>query len=359
MTLTHIDFAVVQRSKFRNGAPGCAVKTAAYLMCGPLTRDDGTGYDFSRKRDEMIHTEILLPDGAPGRFRDPKVLWNACENVERRADSQTARQVLLTIPRECPDNLRIDLARAVAERWREAGMGVQYAVHNPASSADQTEQPHIHFQLTMRAVEPTESGLSVRKRADWNTQFFGPSRGRDERQRICDDANRFFARRDIQIRLDPRTLAEQGIDRPPEPDAPRDSWEAWKRVGAEPDAAPEPVARVLRHRKLRKQLAETTAEQAKISEAITRHERAISLALRDAKLAAPTMKKQTQEEPKMPSKPTKKPAQPRDSKHPPQPWMSQRGGVDALSEIHRTNAQESYDAWVAGEPEKRSTFSWT
>jgi hypothetical protein len=359
MTLTHIDFAVVQRSKFRNGAPGCAVKTAAYLMCGPLEKDDGTEYDFSRKRAELVRAEILLPDDAPERFRDPKVLWNACENIERRADSQTARQVLLTIPRECPDNLRVDMARAVAERWRAAGMGVQFAVHNPASSADKEEQPHVHYQLTMRAVEATESGLSPRKRMDWNTQFFGPSRGRDERQRICDDANTFLARRDLQIRLDPRTLAEQGIDRPPEPDAPRAVWESWKREGAEPAAAPEPVARVLRHRNLRKQLAETAAEQAKISEAITRHERAMSLALRDAKLAAPTARKPQKEETKtMPSKPTKKPAPKQENKPRPQPWMTQLGGVDALSEIHRNSAQESYDAWVAGEPEKRSAFAF-
>jgi hypothetical protein len=278
MTLTHIDFGIVQRSKTRFGKPGCAVKTSAYLMCGALSRDDGTQYDFSRKRGELVHTEIMLPDGAPDRFRYPKILWNACEFIERRSDSQTARQVLLTIPRECPAYLRVDLARQVAERWRQQGMAVQYAVHCPPSSADHDEQPHIHFQMTMRAIENTATGLSPRKRMDWNTQFFGPSRGRDERARICDDANTFFAQRDLQIRLDPRTLEQQGIDRPPEPDAARPVWEAWKRQGADPDRAPPPVAAVLRHRELRALLRKHADYQGRIAVQIAADTRAISIA---------------------------------------------------------------------------------
>jgi hypothetical protein len=355
MTLTHIDFAVVQRSKFRNGKPGCAVKTAAYLMCGPLEKDDGTAYDFSRKK-ELVHTEILLPDGAPQRFRDPKILWNACENVERRSDSQTARQVLLTIPRECPEHLRVGLARAVAERWRAAGMGVQYAVHNPASSADKEEQPHIHFQLTMRAIEDTESGLSPRKRMDWNTQFFGPSRGRDERKRICADANTFFARRDLQIRLDPRTLSEQGIDRPSEPDAPRAAWESWKRQGADPEQAPAPVAAVLQHRELRRDLLKSlrAADHAAIE--VAHLEARIAITMRNASLimdaasgTASTSK--TPQENIIMRKPTqtKKPAAA--AKAAAEPWMRRSGGYDALSDALQRSAKNSYEKWASANPD--------
>lgn len=333
MTLTHIDFAVVQRSKFRNGKPGCAVKTAAYLMCGKLFRDDGAEYDFSRKKAELVQTELLLPDGAPDRFRDPQILWNACEAIERRSDSQTARQVLLTIPRECPAHLRVGLARTIAERWRAAGMGVQFAVHNPPSSDDKDEQPHIHVQLTMRTVEPTEFGLSPRKRADWNTQFFGPSRGRDERQRICDDANTFFERHDLQCRLDPRTLAEQGIDRPPEPESPRAAFESWKRTGADPTQAPAPVARVLKHRKLRRELAEIEREQTKIQASIKQYEQSISLAKARTKTELAKLKLEDAMSGSNMNR-----------------WMFQDRGLIGLSSGDRAEAERAYAAFTKRYP---------
>lgn len=397
--LTHIDFAVVQRSR-----GGCPVKTAAYIMCGALARDDGTAYDFSRrKRGELIHSEILLPDGAPESLRDPRILWNAADAADTRINSQTARQILLTIPRECPEHLRVDLARTVAERWRQQGMGIQFAVHCPRA-ADGSEQPHVHYQLTMRAVLPTGLAEGNKNRA-WHEQF-RENKGRAERARICDDANTFFALRDLQIRLDPRTLSEQNIDRPPEPDAPRQAWEAFKRMGADPEAAPAPVAAVLRHRELRRELRKHEDYQSRIAVQIAADKRAISLAKAKAKTESTKPKtedtmtpwnqdhegydpllpdekflanqafakfkkmnpdkaegmdissfvrmrqsefaKLNREGAQMQSKPEKTGPQKAAKKatHPAEPWMEKMGGYDALSESLRASAKASYQSWL-------------
>lgn len=336
MTLTRIDFDIVQRSR-----GNCAVKIMAYDMCGKMQKHDGTAYDFGRKKSELVHAEIMLPDGAPVELYDPQALANACELSEKQSDSQTGRLLLFTCPRECPEHLRIELARIIAQPYVEQGMGVAWAYHSPRA-ADGSENPHIHFFLTTRAVAP--GGLAPKKSPEWDRQFRAklppspedpkPKNGSAERQRICDRANTFFAKHDLQIRLDPRRLEQQGIDRPPEPDAPRNSWQAWKRTGAVPAEAPAPVARVLRHRKLRKELAEISIEQAKISAAIERYERAISLAEARTKteIAKPKM------EEIMSASNTNQ-------------WMFQDRGLIGLSSGDRAEAEQAYEAFTQRYPD--------
>jgi len=49
-------------------------------------------------RDAPEHHEVLLPEGAAGRFRDSGVLWNASEAADRREDAQVAREVVFALP---------------------------------------------------------------------------------------------------------------------------------------------------------------------------------------------------------------------------------------------------------------------
>ena len=250
--LTHINFGIVARA-----AGGDAVKVAAYHACARLEHD-GRTFDFTRKRHEHIVGGVLLPIGAPPDLREPGALWRVAEAVERRADAQVARQVLVSIPREVLQEHWQALAQEVAASWVADGAAVQFDVHNPAA-ADGGEQPHIHFLLTLRRV--SDSGFASTKAREWNEQF-RENDGRAERQRIADRANSFFVAHGIAARLDPRTLAAQGDNRPPEPQAPQADWQQWKRMGADPESAPPTVAGVLRHRTRRRALASAEAEGA-------------------------------------------------------------------------------------------------
>jgi hypothetical protein len=44
--------------------------------------------DFTNKA-RLIHSEVMLPDGAPQRWLNRETLWNAVEAVEKRKDASS------------------------------------------------------------------------------------------------------------------------------------------------------------------------------------------------------------------------------------------------------------------------------
>jgi hypothetical protein len=70
-----------------------AVGKAAYISGEKIKNEfDGIIHDYRKKR-EIVHKEILLPDNAPQKFKKRSVLWNAVEKSETRKNSQTARDI--------------------------------------------------------------------------------------------------------------------------------------------------------------------------------------------------------------------------------------------------------------------------
>jgi hypothetical protein len=250
MAFSRVEFGIVTRSRPGRMGAGSAVAAAAYNLCGRLSHGDRT-YDFLQKRNEYGGGAVLLPDGAPVALRDPGALWRAVEAAERRADAQSARQVLLSVPREVPADLRLDFARAVCAPWVADGAAAQIDVHCPRA-ADGAPQPHAHILLSLRRLGP--DGFATKKERVWNKQFREDG-GRAERGRIERRANQWLAAHGITVHIDLRSLATRGDDRPPEPTAPHADWQRWKRQGTDPVAAPPAVAAVLAHRRLRHALA--------------------------------------------------------------------------------------------------------
>ena len=75
-----------------------AVASAAYRAAERLHDDRlGRDHDFSNKAG-VVHSEILLPEGAPERLNDRTTLWNEVEAGEVRKDAQLAREVEFSIP---------------------------------------------------------------------------------------------------------------------------------------------------------------------------------------------------------------------------------------------------------------------
>lgn len=253
---SRVEFGIVGRTR-GGGRTGNAVAASAYNLAARLEHN-GVRYDFRRKRGEHAGGCVLLPPGAPPELRDPGTLWHAAETAERRADAQIARQVMLSIPREVPPDDRLAFAQAVVAPWISDGAAAQVDVHCPAA-VDGDAQPHAHVLLSLRRV--TDSGFAPTKAREWNT-LFQEDKGRAERARIESRANAWLAAHGIAARLDLRSLAARGEDRPPEPTAPRSEWQRWQREGAEPERAPITVAAALKHRRRRADLARADLDQA-------------------------------------------------------------------------------------------------
>lgn len=147
-------------------AGGNAVRTACY-NARLRARDERTGelFDFTPReykrydRTEVLHHEVMLPEGADLRFSDCIYLANAEEAAERRIDSQVFRELLLALPADAELNLqdRITLARTfLQEHFVDKGVAVQLDIHS-AHGDKNTSEPslnvHAHAKIGVRRIE--------------------------------------------------------------------------------------------------------------------------------------------------------------------------------------------------------------
>src|SRR5690606_13296178 len=147
---------------FRSGSS--AVASAAYRSASRM-RDERLGrvQDFSKKRG-VVHSEVMLPDGAPEHLSDRERLWNDVEAFEVRKDAQLAREVEFAIPREMTQRQGIERARDVVQaEFVDQGMIADLNVHWDIGE-DGMPNPHAHVMLTMRSVDENGFGPKVR---DW------------------------------------------------------------------------------------------------------------------------------------------------------------------------------------------------
>src|SRR4051794_5875760 len=144
VAIYHFSAKVIARSHGRS-----AVAAAAYRSASVLADErEGRTHDFSHKAD-VVHSEILLPEGAPERWSDRTVLWNAVEAAEKRKDAQLAREVEFALPRKVSREEGVALAREfVAEQFVARGMVADLNVHWPADAQGEAK-PHAHVMLTM------------------------------------------------------------------------------------------------------------------------------------------------------------------------------------------------------------------
>ena len=105
--------------------------------------------------ERIIHKEILLPPNAPEKYRDRATLWNAVDAVEEKSTAQTARRIIIALPKELTQEQNIELIRNYCQMsFVDRGMIADFAVHD-----DNEGNPHAHVLLTMR---------SLNEQGEWN-----------------------------------------------------------------------------------------------------------------------------------------------------------------------------------------------
>ena len=185
-----------------------AVAAAAYRSGQNLTLEgQGTRHDYGRKGD-VRHAEILLPAGAAPWLADRAALWNAVEAAERRKDSQLAREILVTLPRELPEADRLALVRGfVQDQLTRRGMVVDLALHD-GRARDGGRHPHAHLLLTMRHLDPASRTGFGPKAVEWNRRELLQA----WRASWAEHVNIALERGGISDQVDHRTLEAQRQD---------------------------------------------------------------------------------------------------------------------------------------------------
>ena len=209
MAIYHFSAKVISRALGSSAVAAAAYRSADRLHDERL----GRSHDFSNKAG-VVHSEVMLPEGADEGWKDREQLWNDVEAAELRKDAQLAREIEFAIPRELTQEQGIELARDfVQAEFVGRGMIADLNVHWDIG-ADGLAKPHAHVMLTMREIRVGEDGSAEfgAKVRDWNrTELLT-----HWREAWADHVNERLAALDIDARVDHRTLEAQGIDLEPQ-----------------------------------------------------------------------------------------------------------------------------------------------
>ena len=194
----HLNVSIVKRSAGRSATAAAAYRSATRI------RDERTGelHDYSRKGG-VVHSEVMLPEGAPERLRERSELWNAAELAERRKDAQVAREYEGSLPRELPRAEQVEVAREFARGLVERGMCADVCIHDRGDG-----NPHFHIMATTRDV--SEEGFGGKNRG-WNDR----AELERDRERFAEIQNRALERAGRGERVDHRSYAERGVELEP------------------------------------------------------------------------------------------------------------------------------------------------
>ncbi len=197
MAIFRLSITTIKRSK------GQSVVQQAALISGGKLFDKRLGKTFNyEKKKNLIHSEILLPVGAPACFKDRELLWNEVEEASKRKDAQLARLVKIALPSELTDKANRDLLKEYClKQFVQLGMiaDINFRI------GESNNQPHADVLLTLRDVSSNGFGLSNRT---WNKRE-NVTIWRKEWANLC---NKYLELHGCNVRIDHRSYKEQGID---------------------------------------------------------------------------------------------------------------------------------------------------
>ena len=235
------------RSISRAGG-GNAVVSAAYVSRSRIVDvQTGRTHDF-RRIPGLAHSEIMLPGGTSAATTawasDRSRLWNAAEVAEGRRNSRVGREYTVALPHELPDDVRIGLARELAQRLADRhGVAVDIAVHRPGKG-----DPRNHHVFTRQAT--IERNTDDRRRLG-----LAPTAVEDRALRAAwaSSANDRLREAGLSERLEPRSRRTLELERQrvePERENPdgglsvaQRAVENWKRLKMDRDAGLETATR--------------------------------------------------------------------------------------------------------------------
>ena len=88
-----------------------AVEQSSYISREKMYSEyDGQTY-YPKYSEDLVHSEVLLPENAPEEYKDPSVLWNSVELFEKASDAQLARTLRIELPNEWSYQLAEEVVR--------------------------------------------------------------------------------------------------------------------------------------------------------------------------------------------------------------------------------------------------------
>ena len=156
---------------------------------------------------------------------NPAHLWSAADEHERK-NGATYREIEVALPRELTPEQRRELVEDFIRQELGERHAYQWAIHTPKAALEGGEQPHAHIMYSERTLDGIERDPAQYFRR-YNAK--APERGgcrkdsagtvdrlQATRERWASIQNEHLARHGHDVRVDHRSLADQGSDRLPE-----------------------------------------------------------------------------------------------------------------------------------------------
>lgn len=135
--------SIHSRSQGHSAVAGSAYRSGSLL----IDARSGVTHNY-QNRDDVVYSEILLPDDADQKFLNRELLWNIVEACEKRKDAQVAKDVILALPRDLEKSYLIALANNFADyHFVSKGLVADVAIHDHGDG-----NPHDHIFVTTRRL---------------------------------------------------------------------------------------------------------------------------------------------------------------------------------------------------------------
>lgn len=202
---------------FSRSAGQSAVAASAYRSAEKL-RDERTDElkDYSHKQG-VLHSEIILPKGAPDWAKDREKLWNAAERSEDKSTqpqkARVAQELELALPHELTLEQNNWLVKDIIKKeFTRKGKAADYNIHAPHREGDQ-RNIHAHIMYTERDL--TAEGFAEKKdRSFQDVHYF--DRVRDSCEKLIKHHLERHGFKEQAEKFSLKSLEEQGIDREPQ-----------------------------------------------------------------------------------------------------------------------------------------------
>ena len=213
-----------------------------------MSEFDGQTYR-PKYHEDLVHSEISLPENAPKEFADRATLWNSVELAEKGQKAQLARMLKASLPNDWSYEVAEEVVRDYVQRnFVDKGMCADWAIHDSENEKGQRNL-HFHILLTMRPLtEKGEWGAKTKKvyildengervplidkktgqqkvdsrnRKQWkcqtveSTDWNSKENAKMWRKDLADTINATNERLGIAVQWEHRSFKEQGIDREP------------------------------------------------------------------------------------------------------------------------------------------------
>ncbi|MFT8575958.1 MAG: MobA/MobL family protein [Bifidobacterium aquikefiri] len=151
-----------------SGSSSCA--SLSYITAERV-RDErlGVTYNGFSRRERVIESHTLLPEGAHERLRDAEALFNGVEAVERAANARTAKKIMVALPREfTPEQRREVVERFIGSQLNARGYAATYAIHEDGGG----NNPHAHILIPNRQLD-ADGWARVKSRKEYKLDEAG------------------------------------------------------------------------------------------------------------------------------------------------------------------------------------------